>query len=483
MSDLDPTKRTVAINDIGKFLMCCDCPSGPTDLCTCDRYTNDPLFICQVNRTYVDNRNDPFTSFSGTFDRFVDVSTGLYRYSPDVGDDSNGVVNNSLNANTWYRVTSGPGSWGWDWWPPVSMREGIVQGTMSPVISATDSKQYYQLYSPNDIGPTNSAYIGVTARCGGIKLEYTRANNYADDYPADPYSQYFTPVNTTQEKNYTSEFYSNLSKLGYGHPHPKASFTRITEASNTAWSQPLDADIHDESAPVCKWKKALSERVMPNGPYAKLSINFGGDVWNFPPSSPDYFEYEQPNDGQVSVRWRMGGLLYGAYSQSATSWGQDNGPRYDPDAPYNPNWGTDFPVYVHFSLRVSRNNSSSDWNVTLIPDAVVKYLDADLDFPAITGPNAGKLRRCHYAIRRVRSPWDGTDCGPNPGGTNMYTDAEFTGPTSADLNISGTIWSCADGNWGTQPEMDSNNWCNNYVDSGRTFTATITFTNDADANI
>ena len=25
MSDLDPTKKTIAINDIGKFLMCCDC--------------------------------------------------------------------------------------------------------------------------------------------------------------------------------------------------------------------------------------------------------------------------------------------------------------------------------------------------------------------------------------------------------------------------------------------------------------------------
>ncbi len=41
MSDLDPTKKTIAINDIGKFLMCCDCCQSWQDMFTANGWEYD----------------------------------------------------------------------------------------------------------------------------------------------------------------------------------------------------------------------------------------------------------------------------------------------------------------------------------------------------------------------------------------------------------------------------------------------------------
>lgn len=482
----------VSIELTGKIRICCDCNGPIINLCSCDRYTDNPLFRCQFTRMLSDLRNDPFTAFNGTWDRFVDESAE-YQYIPAATDDS-GQVGGSLDIQYWTRDTgSSDDNLGLNWWPPVSMRQTSIEGVMRNVVSPTGPKQYYDLYydysitTPPSISPLFSGFAGVKASCDpqfspvedAASLEMHSSERWPAVNPADPAPGGVPggePTGGFRQKNYDTEFYSGpAAETTNGGITPQ--WARVTEASNSSWSYPLASDTHDPVSPVCKINVSADERMMPSGPYATLAVNWGGDVWTFNPVAP-------VDAGINSVVWLMGGTLYGAYDAAVSSWGQKNGFRYESVSAPNPT-GTDIPLYVSFRLSVSQApGGGGDWTVRLTPDIINKYIDNDGDFPLPNPSFPFIKRRCYYSIYGGSMDNEITDCnGPRPKNENTYTDAAFTGLGAADLTINGSIYRCADGEYGSSTTNLAFSCAARFADTGEDWSASITFSDTAEINI
>lgn len=485
----------IGLNQDGKMILCCGDCDKPEDLCNCDRYDMNKQFKCQFNRFVTDQRSDPFTAFSGTWDRWVDAMAG-YRWWSDSSLDDSRLSNGDLDITYWNRDTTGPdNNLGKDWWPPVNMRSLTVETPMRPIISPSTGRQWYQGFYDYSIEqpPINvrflGGYAGIQSRCekpnqfedATCLVNYCN-HKYGQIYPPEPTTYFGEELYTAHKKNYKTEYYDGMADsvpstplIGIG-----KMFGRVTEAANTNWSSPSQSDTNDPNSPVCKINSSADDRLCPDGPYAKLNIDWGGDNWDFGAKAPIAYG-KSISTVSASGRWILGGTLYGGYNGSVSSWGQDNGPRtMDTNNP-GFNDGTDIPLHVKVELNIRKRNVNGvvGWTITMSQKIINKYLDYAGEFPPVGLNN--KIRPCAYSSVGGVLSGDINYCyGDPPRIDNYYDDTVFVGARPQDLTLTGPIYRIATKEYGTWNNGLDFNCASQVVDTGKKFTVTVSFVNTPD---